>query len=212
MIWFTSDLHLGHSNILSLGEGRPFDSLDQMERYIIDAINDRVSYNDELWVLGDFYMRGTPDKVRPYLEKIVCPTVHLIRGNHDRQYQPVYEVDGKSVRDFTSVADYAEFAAESKSGPRLVLSHYPFMSWNRMRRGAYMLHGHIHSMPDAPSREVMAQIEGIQRHRHVGYNEWNRMNGYRRYDVGVDANDFVPVSLEQIEAFFKDMEISDFGG
>ena len=38
------------------------------------------------------------------------------------------------------------------------------------------------------------------------------MNGYRRYDVGVDANDFAPVSLEQIEAFFKDMEISDFGG
>ena len=32
------------------------------------------------------------------------------------------------------------------------------------------------------------------------------MDGIRRYDVGVDANDFYPVSVEQIIKFFDNRE------
>ena len=34
------------------------------------------------------------------------------------------------------------------------------------------------------------------------YNEKNRAEGIRRYDVGVDANNFFPVSVKQIIDFF----------
>ena len=34
------------------------------------------------------------------------------------------------------------------------------------------------------------------------YNEANRAEGIRRYDVGVDANNFFPVSVKQIVDFF----------
>ena len=33
-------------------------------------------------------------------------------------------------------------------GHRLVMSHYPMLSWNGKARGAIMLHGHIHSRGD----------------------------------------------------------------
>lgn len=46
-----------------------------------------------------------------------------------------------------------------------------------------MLHGHIHSTGE--------------------YNERNRVEGIRRYDVGVDANHFYPVSLDEIWEFFE---------
>ena len=46
-----------------------------------------------------------------------------------------------------------------------------------------MLHGHIHS-------------DG-------SYNLSNREAGIKRYDVGVDANKYLPVSIKQIEEFMN---------
>lgn len=46
-----------------------------------------------------------------------------------------------------------------------------------------MLHGHIHS-------------DG-------SYNLCNRETGIRRYDVGVDANGYMPVSIKKIEEFLN---------
>lgn len=203
MLWFTADLHLGHQNILHLGEGRPFESLERMEAYLINAINDRVSYTDELWVLGDFYMNATPEKVRPYLERIVCPNVYLIRGNHDRHYA---QEEGSKL--FTSVDDYAEIGKPSKDGYRIVLSHYPMLDWNRMYHGSYMLHGHIHSQPTGDAKKHLGPLFATHEHAIPGYNDWNRTNGIRRYDVGVDANDFAPVSWQQIEKFFDGVELA----
>ena len=42
------------------------------------------------------------------------------------------------------------------------------------------------------------------------YNEANRAEGIRRYDVGVDANNFFPVSVKQIKDFFgSQMSVDD---
>ena len=36
----------------------------------------------------------------------------------------------------------------------------------------------------------------------TAHNEKNRAEGIRRYDVGVDANNFFPVSVKQVIDFF----------
>lgn len=51
---------------------------------------------------------------------------------------------------------------------KFVLCHFPFASWER---GYYNLHGHLHS------------LEGYQ-------NKW------KQWDVGVDANQYAPILLE----------------
>ena len=209
MIWFTSDLHLAHRNIISIGCGRPFDSVGRMEAYIIDAINDHVSTDDTLWVLGDFYMRGTPGKVAPYLERIACADVRLVRGNHDRLFG--YGGGGFEGRRFSSVSDYAELADPLGDGSRFVLSHYPMLDWDRMYHGSYMLHGHIHSWPAGDAAKFVGPRFVTHEHGLLGYNGWNRANGIRRYDVGVDANGYAPVSMEDIVAFFDGMELACLG-
>jgi len=60
--------------------------------------------------------------------------------------------------------------------------HYPLMMWKDMELGTIHLHGHIHSNKD--------------------YNQKQKENGLLRYDVGIDANDFKPVSVEEILGFF----------
>ena len=207
MIWFTSDLHLAHRNIISIGCGRPFDSVGRMEAYIIDAINDRVSCADTLWVLGDFYNKGTPEKVAPYLERIVCADVRLVRGNHDRLFR---NTEGP-YRRFSEVADYAELASPAGDRGRFVLSHYPMLDWDRMHHGSYMLHGHIHSRPAGGAGRPAGPRFASHEHGYPGYNDWNRANGIRRYDVGVDANGYAPVSMDDIVAFFEGMELACLG-
>ena len=61
------------------------------------------------------------------------------------------------------------------------------MSWNGKRRDAIALHGHVHSKGSTN-------------------NERNRERGILRYDVGVDANNYAPVSLAEILKFFEDAQ------
>ena len=79
-----------------------------------------------------------------------------------------------------------DFKTVSLHGKYFALMHYPMLSWPKSFQGSYQLHGHIHARSD--------------------YNIQNKMDGIRRYDVGVDANDFHPVSVEQIINFFEKEE------
>ncbi|MBO5605171.1 MAG: hypothetical protein J5915_07305 [Acidaminococcaceae bacterium] len=63
--------------------------------------------------------------------------------------------------------------------------HYPFVSWNKDSHGSYNLHGHLHSMAE--------------------YNLRNRDTGRCQFDVGVDANNFRPVSLEEIVKLYENV-------
>jgi calcineurin-like phosphoesterase family protein len=183
MIWLTADGHFGHENIIKY-EHRPFSSVEEMDRILIRNINDLVGPDDELWYLGDFTMERNFGYVRDYREQILCHNIHFIRGNHDRDFS--------QAGVFSSWADYAEIGRLARDGYMACLSHYPYLSWNRMLYGTIMCHGHIHSQPE--------------------YNARNRAMGVRRYDVGVDANNFRPVALEDIVEFFADTEPIGYDG
>lgn len=104
----------------------------------------------------------------------------LIRGNHDSDWE-----DPAAPQIWEDVRDYLEVAPGYAKGHRLVMSHYPMLSWNGKARGAIMLHGHIHSRGDRTNA----------RNR-------DRERPIFRYDVGLDANDYKPVSRDQILSFF----------
>ena len=71
---------------------------------------------------------------------------------------------------WASVQEYAELTLD---GLLCVLFHYPLRTWNKIGKGAIDLHGHSHNMLKPLTRQV---------------------------DVGVDAFDFTPVTLETIRA------------
>jgi calcineurin-like phosphoesterase family protein len=83
------------------------------------------------------------------------------------------------VEGWASVRDYAEIEVD---GTPLVLCHYPFRSWNRQAKGALNLHGHSHGLLKPLTRQT---------------------------DVGVDAFDFRPVTLAEIEASRRRRRSSD---
>ncbi len=86
MIWFTSDTHFGHNNIIGY-TNRPFVTAQQMEEVLIHNINSLVAEKDELYHLGDFWFHSNGKKweneVNRILARIKCKKVHLVCGNHD---------------------------------------------------------------------------------------------------------------------------------
>lgn len=179
MIWLTSDLHLGHANIMRHCN-RPFETVEQMDGALIGAINARVCPGDTLYVLGDFSMHGKLDKVLAYRARINCDDVRLVRGNHDKHF------DDLEKPPFAEEADYLELKHE---GRRVCCMHYPLLAWHGMEGGALMLHGHIHATEE--------------------YNLQNLERGILRYDVGVDANGYAPVTLDEVLRFFDGVEPSE---
>ena len=142
MMWFTADLHLGDTNILH-DMDRPFGSVEEMNRKVIDAINECVAADDRLYILGDFTYRLPLAEAVRLRERIECQNVTLIRGNHDGDWE-----DSDVPQIWEDVRDYLEIAPGYAKGHRLVMSHYPMLSWNGKARGAIMLHGHIHKSED----------------------------------------------------------------
>ena len=176
MKYFTSDTHINHKSILELQQ-RPFLTLSEHDECIIDNICNTVTRDDELFFIGDVIMGENVEYGLSLLRKIPCDK-YLIKGNHDKKKEKYGDV-------FKDITKYMEIK-DKEHELVLCLSHYPFLCWHHQRKGSIMLHGHIHSDPS--------------------YNVINKKLGIKRYDVGVDANDYKPVSLETIIKFFKDVE------
>ena len=174
MIYFTADTHFGHGNVLRY-ENRPFRTAEEMDEALIQNWNQTVSPEDDVYILGDFTLKG-PKMANMFLERLQGRK-YLIRGNHDGY------VDRASFHreHFLWVRDYYELAYR---GRRFILCHYPLLSWNGMRRGAFQLHGH--------------------QHNHPYDNRYNRKMGVARLDVGVDAQAMAPVSAEELLAFWEE--------
>lgn len=178
MIYFTADLHFGDATVLGGGQ-RPFATVRHMNDALIDRINERVIPRDTLYILGDFACGLSAREVERLRARIACKHIRLVLGNHD---------DALAASEFAGlferITSYEEILPGYFRGTRAILSHYPMLSWNGKRRGSIMLHGHIHSSGAA-------------------YNRANRDRGVLRYDVGVDANGYAPVSRDEVLAFFK---------
>ena len=115
MIYFTSDLHLGHNNIIRLCN-RPFASLEEMDEALIGNWNRVVTNGDTVYVIGDlmFRMQAHPAEVLQHLKG----KKHLVLGNHDKSW--LNKVDTACF--FKSVERYVEI---SDGKHKLALCHYP---------------------------------------------------------------------------------------
>lgn len=71
MIWFTSDTHFGHENVLKFTD-RPWETIWQMNDAIVDSINGRVAMDDELYILGDFSFKMTAQDAYGLRKRIAC--------------------------------------------------------------------------------------------------------------------------------------------
>ena len=145
-IYFTSDHHFGHKNIIKFSQ-RPFKNVEEMDEVLIQRWNEKVGKEDEVYHLGDVGLCSS-GKLRRILERL-NGKIYLIKGNHERSAEDCHSR-------FEWIKDYYELVVEDEEHDRgkqmIVLFHYALREWNASHWGTYHLYGHSHgSLSDDPN-------------------------------------------------------------
>jgi calcineurin-like phosphoesterase family protein len=103
-IWFTSDTHYGHANIVKYC-GRPFSSVEEMDEAMIERWNRVVKPGDTVYHLGDVMMGQNMRERLATLRSRLSGHITLVLGNHDRS-PGVYLAAGfeRALRSITTSA------------------------------------------------------------------------------------------------------------
>ena len=172
-LWFTSDTHFNHANILKF-TNRPFENVTEHDEALIKNWNGRVGVNDTVFHLGDFCF-GDDEEWNYVIDRLKGKIV-LVIGNHDMRNRRK-----DFMNRFAMVTPQLKIKIEKQ---KIYLNHFPFLCFSGEDHGTWQLFGHIHTNPY--NHNVMDELrKGILQPT--------------QYDVGVDNNDFTPVSYRKIQ-------------
>ncbi|WP_440109937.1 metallophosphoesterase [Paenibacillus sp. QZ-Y1] len=144
--FYTSDSHFSHKNIIQ-HESRPFNSVEEMDEFLVVQWNNTVTNNDTVYHLGDIVFGGISkwDKIIPRLKG----KIHLTVGNHDNT---------NTVKKMAHYFEEVENMIVRKIDKQhLFLLHYPIEIG--LTPNAYSIHGHIHSKPSNHINQINVGID-----------------------------------------------------
>ena len=185
-VFFTSDTHFGHSNIIKYC-ARPFDTTNNMDEALINNWNAKVPKDGIVYHLGDFAWGSINywEKIREQLNGEII----LIYGNHDEKY-----LNNKRMYKL-----FKEVIPQKKiwiNKIPIYMNHYPFLCFGGSYKGlgaTWQLFGHVHSNPRSE--------EGLDHKRLVNCFP-------TQYDVGVDNNNFTPISFDELHSYINNRQMS----
>ena len=175
-VWFTADTHFGHKNIIRYCQ-RPFVDVEEMNCTLIDNWNSVVSPDDLVFHLGDFSVGGAAEWTS-LLNKLNGEII-LLLGNHDMN-----NVNQAFMHRFQCVSMQMLISIGKQ---RIYLNHYPFLCYGGAYRNTWQLFGHVHTSPyrtglDSSRLDYLFPTQ---------------------YDVGVDNNNYHPVSFEKVSEIIQ---------
>ena len=179
-VFFTSDTHFGHKAIMDYCQ-RPFSTVDYMDDMLIGNWNEVVSDDCTVFHLGDFALGGLPywESIRSRLRGHIV----LIKGNHDWRQN----LQNHSRLNAMFDAVELEMVIHMDKHP-IILNHYPLLCFSgSYNHSVWALHGHVHQNPNSDGLDI------------------SRL-AYRfptQYDVGVDNNNYYPVSYYEVKEIIK---------
>jgi calcineurin-like phosphoesterase family protein len=169
MIYFTSDLHLGHKNIIKYCN-RPFLNVEEMNETIINNWNNKITNEDIVYNIGDFCFGDAS-----YFLSKLNGNKHLLLGDHDKQIN-----NGLKKLAYIHKEKIIEIPIEVNNKKQLIiLCHWCMRTWPKSHYNSWHLFGHSHG----------------------------RLNSIgKSHDVGIDNNNFNPLSLIDIIEIMNNKE------
>lgn len=148
---------------------RPFENVWEMNKVLVENWNNKVPKDGIVFHLGDVSLRGT-NKLSDLLYSL-NGEIHLIKGNHEKDALRVKD-RWKTINDILEI--FVIDDEISYGSQHIVMCHFPFITWNASHRGSWNLFGHVHG-------------KLVNKHSPT------------QLDVGVDVNNFTPISYQEIK-------------
>jgi len=181
-VWFTSDTHFGHKNILEYEkEARPFNTVEEMNEQLISNWNNTVRPKDIVYHLGDFAF----GKHNLHIAGRLHGRKRLILGNHDVYGCHLY-------------LDYFEKLFGVMYWKRCVLSHIPVHPEQLGSRAFLNIHGHLHS------KELKTGVNHAVAEKAFGEMVWVTDKNY--FNVAVERHNLRPVHSSLIMERLKELD------
>ena len=182
-IFFTSDPHFGHKNVLTFCE-RPFADLSAMHESLIANWNSVVTNDDTVFLLGDVFWTHNKTFMKHVYAQL-NGRIYLIFGNHD--LVEAYKAGFPNVTILHDIVmiwiDLYDPVQDTSTMYQIQLCHFPLMTWpQRIHHNCMHLHGHIHSM-------LVGNFTGMD----SALPRWPN-----QYDVGVDNNNYTPIEFQEV--------------
>lgn len=176
-IWFSSDLHLDHANIIRFCN-RPFSNVREMNEFLLDIHNKYVKSSDHWYNLGDVTLRrgGRIDR-EWFINTLKKFNGHkrLILGNHD--HLPIK----------TYCEAFEKVYGTWRGIDNILLSHIPIHP-SSMGAASANVHGHIHNNQPSSFPPVIRIDKKTQK---VSYHPY--------VNISVEVTDYRPLSLEELK-------------
>ena len=177
-VFFTSDTHFNHKNILSYCY-RPFKTIEEHDETIIKNWNSVVPEDGIVFHLGDFGFGNI--RYLKEVAKRLNGTIVFCIGNHD--FPKVREAFKKIFAE--QRLQYNLYIDKQ----HIILNHRPFLCFEGAQNNSvWNLFGHVHSGPNATGFDIprLSMLFPTQ------------------YDVGVDNNNYTPISFYQLKEKIKE--------
>lgn len=147
-IFFMSDLHYNHTNVLKLSKRDDFCDIWAMNSYIENELK-KVGPDDVVFDLGDMMWKVQTGDAMNLLQSIPSKNLYKVVGNHDAYnfYRGSQPALGKYFKIIADILDITVVDMDGTVIP-IVLEHYPSLDWNGRYRGSLMIHGHCHGHVD----------------------------------------------------------------
>jgi len=195
---FTSDLHLGHLNILRYQPNRAakFSSVEQMDEYIIAMWNKQVGKKDLVYIIGDFSFHDF-EKTKEIMGRLNGEKI-LIVGNHDKFRK--YTIHDWVELGFKDVKD--EEIIRLSNGQQYLLKHYPYaqgffgklwkmitlqkkyfrpyMVFYPIATAMWHIHGHFHNGAKVKGNQINVNMDTWD-FKLVSESEIVKMTGTKNY-------------------------------
>lgn len=188
-IWFTSDNHYGHGNVIKYSN-RPFltyeDKAERSNIFLVDGMDKRfkpssasvykmdeemialhnsvVQQKDIVRFNGDFAFYDVPEIER--ILKRLNGQKHLVLGNHDKNIRKnIRALTGPAL--FQSIKDYEEVTViepqpdvtQPTHRKKIILLHYGMRVWNHSHHGSWHLYGHSHGSLESHGKSTDCGVD-----------------------------------------------------
>lgn len=169
-VFFTADTHFGHANIIPYCH-RPFSSVEEMDETLIRNWNAVIPPDATVFHLGDFAL-DSKERWGELFRGLNGKEKYLVLGNHDRsRISNGYDPGFSGIFDRTCI---------NVDGQLVLLNHTPL---EKLPSDVWQFYGHIHSGPLNYDNKALPLLETLLP---------------TQYDVGVDNNDFRPISYKHL--------------